>query len=203
MKTLRAPKFGIKLVRARESRGKVWVTIQNVVATASLKQQFDLKSIVRSCPGADWRPERFPGLVYRLKKPKTAMLIFNSGKMVCTGAKSERQAKQAVMKVVEELKKNGIIINGTPEIQIQNIVSTGGLGGLIDLEKTAHSLERSMYEPEQFPGLIYRMEEPKAVILLFQSGKFVCTGSKKEEEIPQTITILQKTLEEKDLIQYE
>ncbi len=106
------------------------------------------------------------------------------------------------MKVLDELKKNGVVITGTPEIQVQNIVSTGWLGGLIDLEKTAHSLERCMYEPEQFPGLIYRMQEPKAVILLFANGKFVCTGSKKEEEIPQTITILKKTLEEKDLISH-
>ncbi len=106
------------------------------------------------------------------------------------------------MKVLGELKKNGIIINGIPEIKIQNIVSTGDLGGLIDLEKTVQSLERTIYEPEQFPGLIYRMQEPKAVILLFANGKFVCTGSKKEEEIPQTITILKKTLEEKDLISH-
>jgi transcription initiation factor TFIID TATA-box-binding protein len=122
--------------------------------------------------------------------------------MVCTGAKSEAQARKAVTKVVDELKRNGMVILGKPEIQIQNIVSSAGLGGHIDLEKTTYSLKRTMYEPEQFPGLIYRMDDPKVVILIFASGKLVCTGAKKEAEVPRAIAILQKTLEEKELITY-
>ncbi len=183
--------------------GKAFVTIQNVVASASLDQRFDLNAIVRLSPGADYRPDRFPGLVYRLKKPKTATLIFSSGKMVCTGAKSEQQAKRAVMTVTDELKKNGIVIVGKPDIVIQNIVASGGLGGTIDLEKSAYSLKRAMYEPEQFPGLIYRMEDPKVVLLLFASGNLVVTGAKKEEEVHRALATLQKTLEEKDLIHYQ
>jgi transcription initiation factor TFIID TATA-box-binding protein len=179
-----------------------YINIENVVASATLKQKIDLNSIVRLFPGVEYRPEQFPGLVYRLKKPKTATLIFSSGKMVCTGAKSEAQAKKAVIKVVDELKRNGIVILGKPEIQIQNIVSSAGLGGRIDLEKTTYSLKRTMYEPEQFPGLIYRMDDPKVVILIFASGKLVCTGAKKEAEVPRAIAILQKTLEEKGLITY-
>ena len=104
---------------------KVFINIENVVASATLHQNIDLNSIVRVFPGVEYRPEQFPGLVYRLKKPKTATLIFSSGKMVCTGAKSERQARKAVMKVVDELKRNGIVILGKPEIQIQNIVASG------------------------------------------------------------------------------
>ena len=180
-----------------------YINIENVVASATLKQKIDLNSIVRLFPGVEYRPEQFPGLVYRLKKPKTATLIFSSGKMVCTGAKSEAQAKKAVTKVVDELKRNGMVILGKPEIQIQNIVSSAGLGGHIDLEKTTYSLKRTMYEPEQFPGLIYRMDDPKVVILIFASGKLVCTGAKKEAEVPKAIAILQKTLEEKGLITYE
>jgi transcription initiation factor TFIID TATA-box-binding protein len=179
-----------------------YIHIENVVASATLNQKIDLNSIVRIFPGVEYRPEQFPGLVYRLKKPKTATLIFSSGKMVCTGAKSEAQAKKAVMKVVDELKRNGMVILGKPEIQIQNIVSSAGLGGHIDLEKTTYSLKRTMYEPEQFPGLIYRMDDPKVVILIFASGKLVCTGAKKEAEVPRAIAILQKTLEEKGLITY-
>jgi len=179
-----------------------YINIENVVASATLKQKIDLNSIVRLFPGVEYRPEQFPGLVYRLKKPKTATLIFSSGKMVCTGAKSEAQAKKAVTKVVDELKRNGMVILGKPEIQIQNIVSSAGLGGHIDLEKTTYSLKRTMYEPEQFPGLIYRMDDPKVVILIFASGKLVCTGAKKEAEVPRAIAILQKTLEEKGLITY-
>jgi len=182
---------------------KTFISIENVVATAAIKQNIDLNSIVRVFPGVQYQPEVFPGLVYRLKKPKTATLIFRSGKMVCTGAKSERQAKKAVMKVVDHLKRNGIVIVGKPDIQVQNIVASAGLGGTIDLEKATYSLKRTMYEPEQFPGLIYRMEEPKVVFLLFSTGKFVCLGAKKEEEIPRAISKLQKTLEEKELIHYE
>jgi transcription initiation factor TFIID TATA-box-binding protein len=182
---------------------KVFINVENVVASATLHQNIDLNSIVRVFPGVEYRPEQFPGLVYRLKKPKTATLIFSSGKMVCTGAKSERQARKAVMKVVDELKRNGIVILSKPEIQIQNIVASAGLGGYIDLEKSTYSLKRTMYEPEQFPGLIYRMDDPKVVILLFASGKLVCTGAKKETEVHRAVTKLQETLEEKVLISYE
>jgi len=142
-------------------------------------------------------------LVFRLKRPKTATLIFNSGKMVCTGAKSEKEARRAVMKVIKELKKGGIIIIGKPELKIQNIVASASLGGMIDLEKAAYSLGKTMYEPEQFPGLIYRMDEPKVVILLFASGKLVCTGAKKEQDVYDAVHKLHEMLEEQDLIFYE
>ncbi len=104
--------------------GKAFISIENVVASVTLKQRIDLNAIVRVFPGVEYRPEQFPGLVYRLKKPKTATLIFSSGKMVCTGAKSERQAHKAVLKVVDELKRDGIVIIGRPEIVIQNIVAS-------------------------------------------------------------------------------
>jgi transcription initiation factor TFIID TATA-box-binding protein len=184
-------------------KGKAFVSIENVVASATLNQRIDLNAIVRVFPGVEYRPEQFPGLVYRLKKPKTATLIFSSGKMVCTGAKSERQARKAVFKVVDELKKDGIVILGKPEIMIQNIVASCGLGGRIDLEKAVYGLKRTMYEPEQFPGLIYRMDDPKVVILVFTSGKLVCTGAKKEIQVYVAVKKLQETLESKGLILYE
>jgi transcription initiation factor TFIID TATA-box-binding protein len=174
-----------------------------VVASATLKQTIDLNAVVKTFPSVEYRPEQFPGLVFRLKKPKTATLIFNSGKMVCTGAKSENQAKKAVRKVVRELKSNGILITGKVEIQVQNIVASASLGGKIDLEKSAFTLGRTMYEPEQFPGLIYRMGEPKVVILLFASGKLVCTGAKKEEEVYTAVNKLHQNLEDEALIYYE
>jgi len=182
---------------------KTFISIENVVATGALHQNIDLNSIVRVFPGVEYRPEQFPGLVYHLRKPKTATLIFGSGKMVCTGAKSERQARKAIMRVVDELNRNGIVILSKPEIQVQNIVASVGLGGHIDLEKVTYSLNHTMYEPEQFPGLIYRMDDPKVVILIFTSGKLVCTGAKKETEVHRAVTKLQETLEEKTLITYE
>jgi transcription initiation factor TFIID TATA-box-binding protein len=179
------------------------IRIENVVASATLNQRIDLNAVVKGYPGVEYRPEQFPGLVFRLKRPKTATLIFNSGKMVCTGAKSEKESKRAVMKVVRELKKSGIIIIGKPELKIQNIVASANLAGLIDLERSAYTLGRTMYEPEQFPGLIYRMNIPKVVILLFASGKLVCTGAKKEEEVYEAVTKLHETIELEDLIYYE
>ncbi|MGQ9552168.1 MAG: TATA-box-binding protein [Candidatus Bathycorpusculaceae bacterium] len=182
---------------------KAVVNIENVVASATLNQKVDLNAVVKGYPGVEYRPEQFPGLVFRLKRPKTATLIFNSGKMVCTGAKSEKEARRAVMKVIKELKKGGIIIISKPELKIQNIVASASLWGMIDLEKAAFTLGRTMYEPEQFPGLIYRMEEPKVVILLFASGKLVCTGAKKEEDVYNAVQKLHSLLEEQELIFYE
>ena len=107
------------------------VRIENVVASATLNQKIDLNAVVKGYPEVEYRPEQFPGLVFRLKKPKTATLIFNSGKMVCTGAKSEKEAKRAIKKVVRELKTSGIIIPGKPEIKIVNMVATANLFGRI------------------------------------------------------------------------
>lgn len=185
------------------SKVKVKVNIENVVASATLNQKVDLNSVVKGYPGVEYDPKQFPGLVFRLKRPKTATLIFSSGKMVCTGAKSEKEARRAVVKVIKELKKGGIIIIGKPEVKIQNIVASGELGGMIDLEKAAYTLGHAMYEPEQFPGLIYRMDEPKVVILLFASGKLVCTGAKKEPDTYEAVDKLHTLLEETNLIYYD
>jgi transcription initiation factor TFIID TATA-box-binding protein len=182
---------------------KASVNIENVVASATLDQRIDLSTIMKVFRNVEYRPKQFPGLVFRLKRPKTATLIFGSGKMVCTGSKSEAQAKAAVKKVVKELQSNGIIILSKPKIVIQNIVASASLGGKIDLEKAVRTMENVMYEPEQFPGLIFRMTDPKVVMLLFASGKLVCTGAKNEEMVGEAVEKLSKRLEEEELIYYE
>jgi transcription initiation factor TFIID TATA-box-binding protein len=123
--------------------------------------------------------------------------------MVCTGARSEKEARRAVMNVVREMKNGGIIIIGKPEVKIQNIVASASLGGKIDLELAVGTLGKTMYEPEQFPGLIYRMDEPRVVILLFATGKLVCTGARKEQDVYDAVHKLHTQLEEKSLIFYE
>ncbi len=178
------------------------ISIENVVASASIDQKVDLNAITRLFPDVEYHPDQFPGLVFRLKTPKTATLIFSSGKMVCTGAKSEDQAFKAVKTVVQKLRKGGIEVLNEATIQIQNIVASASLGGRVHLEEAARQLKRSMYEPEQFPGLIHRMSEPKTVILLFASGKLVCTGAKKEEEVYQAVNNLHNLLEENQLMAY-
>jgi transcription initiation factor TFIID TATA-box-binding protein len=157
--------------------------IENVVASVIMNQTFDLNAILRSVPGAEYNPEKFPGLVYRISKPHTATLIFSTGKMVCTGAKSVKEVHAAVKKIVANLKGMNIVIIGTPEITIQNIVASANLYAEVNLEKAAFLLDNVMYEPEQFPGLIYRMADPKVVLLIFSSGKMVCTGAKREDEV--------------------
>ncbi len=179
------------------------IRIENVVASATLNQRIDLKAVVKGNPGVEYRPETFPGLVFRIKRPKSAILIFSTGKMVCTGAKSEKEARRAINKVVRELKKSGIIIPGKAEIKIVNMVASANLSGRIELESSAYSLGRTMYEPEQFPGLIYRVDEPKVVFLIFASGKLVCTGATKEEDVYKAVGNLHERLEEKELISYE
>ncbi|MEM3615456.1 MAG: TATA-box-binding protein [Candidatus Methanomethylicia archaeon] len=178
---------------------KPTVRIENVVASVILNQYIDLEAITKSVPTADYNPEQFPGLVFRLNKPKTATLIFSSGKMVCTGAKSEKDVKKAIKRIISTLKSKGIVIIGKPKITIQNIVASANLKTNINLEKAALTLENTMYEPEQFPGLIYRMDDPKVVLLLFSSGKMVCTGAKKEEQVYDAVKKIDEKLKSLEL----
>jgi len=182
---------------------KPLISIENVVASATIDQKLDLKEIQKKFPDTEWHPEQFPGLVFRLKIPRTATLIFRTGKMVCTGSKSEEMARKAVKTVVQKLRKGGIKVKKDATVTIQNIVASINLGGKIHLEKAARTLPRSMYEPEQFPGLIHRMLDPKTVILLFASGKLVCTGGKTEKDVYRSVNNLHSLLEEKKLMLYD
>jgi transcription initiation factor TFIID TATA-box-binding protein len=178
------------------------VVIQNVVASAKLKHRLDLNAIVKAFPNVEYRPQTFPGLPFKLDRPKSCTLIFSSGSMVCTGTKSEKEAKRAVLKVITELKKAGIIMtSGRPDFAVQNIVASIDLGDVsIDVEEAihaAHNLGQSvMYEPEQFPGAIYRMKDPKVVFLIFSTGKLVCVGAKREEDVYRAVENLVAILEE-------
>jgi len=182
---------------------KPLVSIENVVASADVFQKMDLNEITRIFPDVEYHPDQFPGLVFRLKVPKTATLIFTSGKMVCTGSKSEKMAKDAVKIVVQKLRKEGIKVKKDAVVTIQNMVASINLGGKIHLEQAARTLPRSMYEPEQFPGLIHRMLDPKTVILIFASGKLVCTGAKTEKDVYRSVNSLHSLLEEKELMLYD
>jgi transcription initiation factor TFIID TATA-box-binding protein len=184
------------------SKRKPSITIQNIVASVALNQRIDLQKIVEKFPHTEYNPSVFPGLVFRLKKPKTATLIFGTGKMVCTGAKSEKESRRAVEKVVKELRSQDIQIKEKPVVTIQNIVASAALGGEIDLESLVYKLDRIMYEPEQFPGAVYRMSDPQVVFLVFSAGKLVCVGAKKEEQVYEAVDKIQKLLEEKGLIFY-
>ncbi|ONM07657.1 TATA-binding protein1 [Zea mays] len=118
----------------------------------------------------------------RIREPKTTALIFASGKMVCTGAKSEQQSKLAARKYARIIQKLGFPAK-FKDFKIQNIVGSCDVKFPIRLEGLAYSHGAfSSYEPELFPGLIYRMKQPKIVLLIFVSGKIVLTGAKVREE---------------------
>ena len=185
------------------AQSKPIIDIVNVVVSATINQRLDLKEITKKFPDVEWRPDLFPGAVFRLKNPKTATLLFRTGKMVCTGAKSEELARKAVKKVVQLLRKGKIKIKNEATVKIQNIVASINLGGRVHLEQAARSLPRSMYEPEQFPGLIHRMLDPKTVILIFSSGKLVCAGARTEKEVYRSVNNLHSLLEEKNLMIYD
>jgi transcription initiation factor TFIID TATA-box-binding protein len=163
----------------------VKIRIENVVATASLGKELDFQIISGALEGAHYDKERFPGIIYRIRKPKIAMLLFRSGKVVCTGARSSEDVRTAVAQLVKQLGAIGVPITQKPEVIVQNIVASADLGGVLNLNTLAVSLglDRVEYEPEQFPGLVYRMDQPRAVMLIFGSGKIICTGARKTDDI--------------------
>ena len=176
------------------------VKIENIVATVILNQTLDLDLIEQNIPEIEYNPEQFPGLILRIDSPKVTALIFKSGKMVITGAKKTNDLIKAVKRILRMFIKSGVSLVGKPRIQIQNIVASANLGVEVLLEKAALILENTMYEPEQFPGLIYRMDEPKVVLLVFSSGKMVITGAKSEEEVYDAAKTMYNLLVEYDCV---
>lgn len=180
---------------------KPLIEIVNVVASASIEQNLDLDEIQKKFLNVEYNPNQFPGAVFRIENPKSTILLFRTGKMVCTGTKSEKLAVKAINLTVSKLRRSKIKKDAV--ITIQNIVASINLGGRVHLERTARRLPRSMYEPEQFPGVIHRMIDPKTVILIFASGKLVCTGAKTEKDVYRSVNNLHSMLEEKDLMKYD
>jgi len=170
------------------------IKIENVVASASLNVQVPLDKVVSSLEGIEYEPEQFPGLVLRLKNPKAATLIFSSGKIVCTGAKSPKETNEAIAKVVSMIIKAGIKVPSEYKIQVENIVASAKLKRELNLDMIAFELENAEYEPEQFPGLVYRMDDPKVAFLLFGSGKIVCTGGRSITDVNRAVEKLDKRL---------
>ncbi len=179
------------------------IKIENVVASTSLGTELDLQAIVLALDGAEYDPEQFPGLIYRLKEPKTATLLFRSGKAVCTGGKSLEQVEMAIGKVVKKIEAAGIVVKTKPKIEVQNIVASSDLGAKINLNSIAISigLEKVEYEPEQFPGLVYRLDSPKVVVLLFGSGKLVCTGARKPKDVEIAVDKITEELKAAGLLE--
>ncbi|KAK7544694.1 transcription initiation factor TFIID-2 [Phyllosticta citribraziliensis] len=169
-------------------------TLQNIVATVNLDCRLDLKTIALHARNAEYNPKRFAAVIMRIREPKTTALIFASGKMVVTGAKSEDDSKLASRKYARIIQKLGFNAKFT-DFKIQNIVGSCDIKFPIRLEGLASRHHNfSSYEPELFPGLIYRMMKPKIVLLIFVSGKIVLTGAKVREEIYQAFELIYPVL---------
>jgi transcription initiation factor TFIID TATA-box-binding protein len=171
------------------------IKIENVVASTDIKKIISLDKLLNVLESSEYEPEQFPGLVYRLDEPRVATLIFRSGKIICVGARSTADAKIALKKTVRNIKKIGIRFNEEKlKVKIENIVVAVNLGKELNLDQLAFQLENSEYEPEQFPGLVYRIYEPKVAFLLFSSGRVVCAGAKSMDAVKLAVKKLEATL---------
>ena len=163
------------------------IEVVNIVVSTSLEHDIPLEKMAATLSNTEYNPEQFPGLVIRIRDPKTSALIFSSGKVVCTGARSMEKVQESIEKIIKALKKIGIEITIEPKISVQNIVASGSIGMDLNLNVQAMKHENTEYEPEQFPGLVYKLDEAKATFLLFSNGKIVCTGTKSEDEVHEAL----------------
>lgn len=163
--------------------------IENIVASAKVTDYLDLPSLASQIKDAEYNKKRFPGVVLRMQNPKIAALVFGSGKVVLTGAKSIDSLSKGLEILGKQLRDLKIDIPKKLTYKIQNIVTSADLATAINLNKIAvgFNLDRIEYEPEQFPGLVYRLENPKVVVLLFGSGKLIITGGKEPEDAKKAV----------------
>ena len=160
------------------------LTIQNVVSTFFLgRKKLNLKDICSRARYLEFNPHKFAAATLRLKYPRCTSLIFGSGNMVCTGGKSESDSRFACRQCVNILQRSGLKV-GFCNYKVQNIVGSTSLSKPIDLIQLQQDFgPYTSYEPELFPGLVFRLRKPKIVFLLFRSGRLVVTGAKTEEQI--------------------
>jgi transcription initiation factor TFIID TATA-box-binding protein len=188
-----------KVVKGKKpQKGKKEIRIVNIVVSSSLEKDIPLEKMAATLPNTEYNPEQFPGLVLRIKDPKTSALIFSSGKIVCTGARTLADVDRSVLSIIKSLKKLNITVTIKPEITVQNIVASGSIGMDLNLNVLGLKLPQTEYEPEQFPGLVHKLKGTNATFLLFSNGKIVCTGTKTEEQVNEAtdklIENLQKVL---------
>ncbi len=168
---------------AKKQKEEKNIRIVNIVVSTALEKDIPLEKMAATLPNTEYNPEQFPGLVLRIKNPKTSALIFSSGKVVCTGARTLEDVDKSILSIIKSLKKMDIIVTIKPEITVQNIVASGSIGMDLNLNTLGVKLPNTEYEPEQFPGLVHKLKGTNATFLLFSNGKIVCTGTKTEGQV--------------------
>ena len=171
------------------------IKVQNIVAFTTLGKPISLEKLLRNVENTEWQPEQFPGLVYKITNPRASALIFSQGKIVCTGTKSEEDLTAAMNKIVSRIRKAGIPMPRKWEAKVENIVASTKIKGDLNLDEIAVTLENSEYEPEQFPGLVYRISEPRVAFLLFRSGRIIVAGAQNLESIMRALHKFKENLE--------
>ena len=177
------------------------IAVVNIVMSSALEKAIPLEKMAATLSNTEYNPEQFPGLVLRIKEPKTSALIFSSGKIVLTGARTMEDVQKGIEAIIKQLKKLNINVTIKPEITVQNIVASGNVGMDLNLNVLGIKLPNTEYEPEQFPGLVHKLKGTNATFLLFSNGKIVCTGTKSEQQakdaLDKLIEILKKVMAEK------
>ncbi|MGA2104560.1 TATA-box-binding protein [Methanoregula sp.] len=171
--------------------------IENIVASGVIADSIDLVALSEKVKNCELNKKRFPGAVYRIADPKMASLIFSSGKIVLTGGRSIKAVMDGLSVITTSLNEAGIETLKEPRVAITNMVCSYDLGKYINLNKVVVTLnvENIEYEPEQFPGLVYRIRDPKVVVLIFSSGKLILTGGKNLDDIRKGLDLLEQKLE--------
>lgn len=184
------------IIFAMEEKQYESLKIENIVASGAIADSIDLEVISNNIENCELNTKRFPGAVYRMENPKIASLIFSSGKVVLTGIRDNNALETGLKLIIGKMKEAGIACYDEPRVAITNIVCSYDIGNKINLNKVVMtlSLENIEYEPEQFPGLVYRIADPKIVALLFSSGKIILTGGKNMEDIKRGLAFLEQKL---------
>ena len=171
--------------------------IENIVAYGVIADEINLAEIAEKIDGCELNTKRFPGAVYRIDDPRMASLIFSSGKVVLTGIRNESALQDGLEIILKSLKEAGVKTLDVPKVAVTNIVCSYDIGKFINLNRVVAtlSLEAIEYEPEQFPGLVYRIKDPKIVALLFSSGKIILTGGKNLDDVRRGLDFLEERLD--------
>ncbi|ENO11970.1 TATA binding protein of transcription factor TFIID [Thermoplasmatales archaeon SCGC AB-539-C06] len=170
--------------------------IENIVAATQIAKELDIEHLADAIQDSNYDPEKFPGLGLHFNDPKTAVLIFSSGEIICTGAKNIGEIEDSMIKTIDKIEEAGISVMDEPDVEIQNIVASLDLKKELNLVNIVMNplLENVEYEPEKFPGLVYRIDGSSVTLLIFGSGKIVCTGSEKLEGASDAIDTIEGKL---------
>ncbi|MCH8520124.1 MAG: TATA-box-binding protein [Nanoarchaeota archaeon] len=178
--------------------------IVNIVISTSLEHKIPLERLIMDLPNTEYNPEQFPGLIMKIREPKASFLIFSSGKVVCTGTKSLEEVDLALEKLIEYMAKVDVTITVKPQVRVENVVASSDIDMKLDLNEIAIKLTNVEYEPEQFPGLVFKInDETSATFLIFGNGKIVCTGTKSDKDVHIAIRNLMTVFKKYDVKSYK